>query len=166
MHLCIYIQYTTTMGEAQSLQQLMKSSQNIQYHVSKNTILGQYYLLGVYPVELTTPLSYDVFHDAEEIYRDKKEKSEYLEYNYRIIKEKMAKQQQELFNCCITASSPPPSQNRFIVPPQIYDAMDDNNKKAANVMANKGITASIEYMFTNPNTGKTMDYAAMRELYG
>ena len=41
------------MGEAQSLQQLMKSSQNIQYHVSKNTNLGQYYLLGVYPVELT-----------------------------------------------------------------------------------------------------------------
>ena len=144
----------------------MKSSQNIQCHVSKNTNSGQYYLLGVYPVELTTPLSDDVFHDAEEIYRDKKEKSEYLEYNYRIIKEKILQQHQELFNCCITASSPPPSQNRFIVPPQIYDAMDDNNKKAADVMANKGITASIEYMFTNPNTGKTMDYAAMRELYG
>ena len=60
---CIYayIQYTTTMGEAQSLQQLMKSSQNIQYHVSRNTNLGQYYLLGVYPVELTTPLSSDAF---------------------------------------------------------------------------------------------------------
>ena len=85
MHLCIYIQYTPTMGEAQSLQQLMKSSQNIQYHISRNTNLGQYYLLGVYPVELTTPLSSDVFHDAEDIYRDKKEKSEYLEYNYRII---------------------------------------------------------------------------------
>ena len=154
MHLCIYIQYTTTMGEAQSLQQLMKSSQNIQYHVSRNTNLGQYYLLGVYPVELTTPLSSDVFHDAEDIYRDKKEKSEYLEYNYRIIKES------------VTTSSPPSSQLHYVVPPQIYDAMDDNNKKAANVMADKGITASIGYMFTNPDTGKKWDYAAMREMYG
>ena len=166
MRLRIYIQYTTTMGEAQSLQQLMKSSQNIQYHVSKNTNLGQYYLLGVYPVELTTPLSSDVFHDAEEIYRNKKEKSEYLEYNYRIIKEKLVQQQQELFNCCVTASSPPSSQLHYVVPQQIYDAMDDNNKKAANVMADKGITASIGYMFTNPDTGKKWDYAAMREMYG
>ena len=166
MHFSISIH---AMGETQSLQQIMRENRTIQSFVLSNVTSGQYYLLGVYPVELTTPLSADIFTDAENMYITKTEKSELLEYIYRLIKEHISqKQGVEFFPCCTTSDSTSvsPPQERFIVPTAIYDAMDNNNKKAADIMANKGINASVEYMFTNPNTGQKWDYAAMRAMYG
>ena len=39
----------------------------------------------------------------------------------------------------------------------IYDGMDDANKKAFNVLVNKGPKAAIEHMFTGDN-GKELTY--------
>ena len=155
------------MGETQSLQQIARENKTIQSFVLSNVTSGQYYLLGVYPVELTTPLTDDIFNDAENIYIAKKEKSELLEYIFRLIKEH-ASERSQFFSCCTTAAAAmsPPTQDRFVVPSAIYEIMDDNNKKAADLMKNDGITASIEYMFTNPNTGQKWDYVAARAMYG
>jgi len=47
-----------------------------------------------------------------------------------------------------------------------YNAMDKNNKKAADIMVSKGIDAAVEHMFKHPETGEKMDYATMRYFYG
>jgi len=44
--------------------------------------------------------------------------------------------------------------------------MDNNNKKAADVMVSKGVDAAVEHMFKHPETGKKMDYVTMRYYYG
>lgn len=46
-----------------------------------------------------------------------------------------------------------------------YDAMDDANKTAMDVMAHGGMDAAVKHMMTAPN-GKPRTYAEMRELYG
>ena len=48
----------------------------------------------------------------------------------------------------------------------LYKNMDDNNKKACDIILEKGINAGIEHMFKNPVTGKEMSYAEMRSFYG
>lgn len=47
-----------------------------------------------------------------------------------------------------------------------YQMMDDNNKKAADVLVSKGMDAAVEFMFKHPKTGQKMDYATMRYYYG
>lgn len=47
-----------------------------------------------------------------------------------------------------------------------YDHMDDNNKKAADIMVTQGMDKAVEFMFTHPETGQPMDYATMRYYYG
>ena len=59
-----------------------------------------------------------------------------------------------------------PGSGEKVVPKNMYAAMDNNNKKAADVMASKGIDAAVEHMFKHPETGKKMDYATMRYYYG
>ena len=44
--------------------------------------------------------------------------------------------------------------------------MDENNKKASEVLLTQGPEAAVKYMFTHPKTGEKMDYATMRNLYG
>jgi len=44
--------------------------------------------------------------------------------------------------------------------------MDDNNKKATDIMASQGMDKAIEHMFLHPETGEPMDYATMRSFYG
>ena len=46
-----------------------------------------------------------------------------------------------------------------------YDAMDDANKTAMDVMANSGIDAAVKHMMTGAD-GKPRSYAEMRSLYG
>ena len=46
------------------------------------------------------------------------------------------------------------------------DNMDDNNKKACNILATEGASAAVKHMFTDPKTGKPLSYAEMRSLYG
>lgn len=53
-----------------------------------------------------------------------------------------------------------------IVPQQLINNMDDNNKIASNIMNTKGIGAAIEHMFKHPETGKPMSYSEMRYYYG
>ena len=59
-----------------------------------------------------------------------------------------------------------PGSGEKVVPKNMYAAMDNNNKKAADVMVSKGIDAAVEHMFKHPETGKKMDYATMRYYYG
>ena len=44
--------------------------------------------------------------------------------------------------------------------------MDKYNRKAAQVMVEKGHSAFIKHCFTHPETGKPMTYAEMRGFYG
>ena len=44
--------------------------------------------------------------------------------------------------------------------------MDDNNKKAAEVMKTQGMDAAVKHMFTHPKTGRPLSYSEMRYLYG
>jgi len=53
------------------------------------------------------------------------------------------------------------SRNKYL----LYDYMDDNNKKAMNVIQNDGMNAAVEHMMTRPD-GTQRSYAEMRELYG
>lgn len=46
-----------------------------------------------------------------------------------------------------------------------YNDMDDNNKKAMDIMTTDGSAAAVKHMFTNSD-GTTRSYAEMRELYG
>ena len=59
-----------------------------------------------------------------------------------------------------------PGSKEKVVPKKMYAAMDNNNKKAADVMVSKGIDAAVEHMLKHPETGKKMDYATMRYYYG
>ena len=59
-----------------------------------------------------------------------------------------------------------PGSGEKLVNKQVYSLMDNNNKKAADVMASKGPTAAVEHMFKHPETGAKMDYASMRYYYG
>lgn len=47
-----------------------------------------------------------------------------------------------------------------------YDKMDDNNKKAANVMKTEGIESAVKHMFIDQRTGNKLSYAEMRARYG
>ena len=47
-----------------------------------------------------------------------------------------------------------------------YNNMDDNNKKATDIMVNEGMDKAVEHMFLHPKTGEPMDYATMRSFYG
>ena len=47
-----------------------------------------------------------------------------------------------------------------------YEHMDDHNKKAADVMKAKGMSAAIEHMFTDQDTGRPLTYGEMRARYG
>ena len=47
-----------------------------------------------------------------------------------------------------------------------YNMMDENNKKAVDVLASQGIDKAVEFMFKHPETGEPMDYATMRYFYG
>lgn len=49
---------------------------------------------------------------------------------------------------------------------EIYNAMDDKNRKALNVFAEKGADAAIAHMFTDQSTGRQLSYAEMRSRYG
>ena len=44
--------------------------------------------------------------------------------------------------------------------------MDKNNKKAMEIIIEKGIDAGIKHMFTHPKTGQAMTYSEMRRMYG
>ena len=44
--------------------------------------------------------------------------------------------------------------------------MDDNNKKAMDVMQKDGPEAAIKHMFTDQETGRQLSYAEMRSRYG
>lgn len=47
-----------------------------------------------------------------------------------------------------------------------YKGMDDNNKKALNVMAKEGMEAAVKHMFTDSTTGHQLSYGEMRSRYG
>jgi hypothetical protein len=53
-----------------------------------------------------------------------------------------------------------------VVGEKIYNKMDDNNKKAADIMATEGMDKAVRHMFLHPQTGEPMDYATMRSFYG
>ena len=45
-------------------------------------------------------------------------------------------------------------------------AMDENNKKALDVMAKEGMDAAVKHMFTDQKSGRGLSYAEMRSRYG
>lgn len=47
-----------------------------------------------------------------------------------------------------------------------HEGMDDNNKKAWNILKTKGTDEAIEHMFKHPETGKPLSYSEMRCFYG
>jgi len=59
-----------------------------------------------------------------------------------------------------------PITGEFKIPESIYQEMDSNNKKAADVWKNEGQSAAIKHMFTDQETGRTLSYAEMRSRYG
>lgn len=66
----------------------------------------------------------------------------------------------------IRSPEPPSKEGINIVGENIYNKMDDNNKKATDVMASEGMEKALEHMFIHPETGEPMDYATMRSFYG
>ena len=44
--------------------------------------------------------------------------------------------------------------------------MDETNKKALDVMKNKGMDAAIKHMFTDQESGRQLSYSEMRMRYG
>ena len=52
-----------------------------------------------------------------------------------------------------------------LIKSSVYSHMDDNNKKAIDVMESEGPEASMKHMFTRDD-GSTRSYAEMRSLYG
>ena len=46
------------------------------------------------------------------------------------------------------------------------NVMDENNKKAMEIMNTQSMEKAVEYMFTHPQTGKPMSYGEMRYFYG
>lgn len=61
---------------------------------------------------------------------------------------------------------PEPPKGIKLVGETNYNRMDDNNKKAAYIMASQGMDKAVEHMFLHPETGEPMDYATMRSFYG
>jgi len=49
---------------------------------------------------------------------------------------------------------------------ELSNNMDDANKKALNVMATKGASDAIKYMFTDQESGRQLSYSEMRSRYG
>lgn len=49
---------------------------------------------------------------------------------------------------------------------QMYNQMDDINKKALKVAANQGEYALVQHMFKHPDNGRALSYAEMRTFYG
>ena len=49
---------------------------------------------------------------------------------------------------------------------ELSNNMDDANKKALNVMATKGASDAIKYMFTDQESGSQLSYSEMRSRYG
>ena len=48
-----------------------------------------------------------------------------------------------------------------------YNSMDEDNKKAMDILASKGAAAAMEFMTTDPKTGKSRgSYAEMRSRFG
>ena len=66
----------------------------------------------------------------------------------------------------IKLPEPPNREGIKIVGENIYDKMDDNNKKATDIMASQGMDKAIRHMFLHPEKGEPMDYATMRSFYG
>ena len=66
----------------------------------------------------------------------------------------------------IRPPEPPNRDGIKLVGENIYNKMDDNNKKATDVMASEGMEKAVEHMFIHPETGEPMDYATMRSFYG
>lgn len=48
----------------------------------------------------------------------------------------------------------------------LQNNMDENNKKAMEIMNTQSMEKAVEYMFTHPQTGKPMSYGEMRYFYG
>lgn len=48
----------------------------------------------------------------------------------------------------------------------MYEAMDENNKKALIVMSTQDTDAAIKHMFTDQATGRQLSYSEMRSRYG
>jgi len=44
--------------------------------------------------------------------------------------------------------------------------MDEDNKKALNVMKTEGVDAAVKHMFTDQETGRQLSYSEMRMRYG
>ena len=44
--------------------------------------------------------------------------------------------------------------------------MNSLNKKALNVLREKGSEAFMKHVFTHPKNGRSLSYAKMREFYG
>tara|TARA_B110000908_G_C9920868_1_gene299617 strand:+ start:282 stop:521 length:240 start_codon:yes stop_codon:yes gene_type:complete len=44
--------------------------------------------------------------------------------------------------------------------------MDEDNKKALNVMKTEGADAAVKHMFTDQETGQQLSYSEMRMRYG
>lgn len=53
-----------------------------------------------------------------------------------------------------------------IVLEKIINNMNDRNKKAMEVMINKGINESVKHMLIDDITGKPLTYGEMRARYG
>ena len=66
----------------------------------------------------------------------------------------------------IRPPEPPNRDGIKLVGENIYNKMDNNNKKATDVMASEGMEKAVEHMFIHPETGEPMDYATMRSFYG
>jgi hypothetical protein len=44
--------------------------------------------------------------------------------------------------------------------------MNEDNKKALNVMKTEGMEAAVKHMFTDQETGRSLSYSEMRSRYG
>ena len=65
----------------------------------------------------------------------------------------------------IRPPEPPLKEGINVVGETIYNSMDDNNKKATDIMASQGMEKAVKHMFLHQETGEPMDYATMRYFY-
>jgi peptide deformylase len=66
----------------------------------------------------------------------------------------------------VTSNSDQLSEEAQALLASMMPKMDDKNLAAAQIMATKGLSAALQYMLTDQETGQPLSYSEMRSRYG
>ena len=116
---------------------------------------GTYKIYGVYEIGKNTEITKDIMAEAETqfhlTYTTDTAETNQMKNHFDSLIKILKRIDTETYMKSITKVMKP--------------SMDDNNKKAVEVLESEGIDAAIKHMSTRPN-GTIRSYAEMREMYG